>query len=207
MARLRAILIGVPTPDATTPAFAAADAIVERMDRFLKSRFEDAQIVRLGAATRKQDVLDAFATMATALADNTRFVVLFAGHGIAAQEGHELEAWALNGDEFTEDDLAAALVPFRTTDNIVISDCCFGGGMFAGGHHEFPLTSIAAAGADGFVIASIADQLIEEIIAAATGRWTYARLAEQFRTTAFTGRAFEIVTRPPGNMELEILAP
>jgi hypothetical protein len=200
--------------------------------------------MKLGAATTKQDVIEAFETMAVALTEDTRFVVMFAGHGIAAGHGHDFEAWALYGDVFSDVDLAAALAPFWRTDNVVISDCCFGGGMFMPnpppelargsdadlyapigqftrsfatklkdqlhaqlGHHDFPITSISAAGADGFVMASLASQLIEDTITAAMEGWTYARLAAQFQATAFTGRAFEILSRPPDRMELEILAP
>ena len=237
---LRAILIGVPTPGPPTPPFAAATPMVRRMGNFLRPRFNPDSIVSLGPSTTKQDVVNAFAKMANTIRNGDLLVVMFAGHGYEATASNNFEAWALaNGEKFTDKDLATAMLPFAGTDNVVINDCCFGGGMFATntgspppspaliqaklaelstsfatrllnqfvllGQPNFPLTCISAAGAQSFVFASVASELIEDTIGAATDDMSYARLNYLFQNKAFTGRTFQIEARPASNMQLKVI--
>ena len=58
-------------------------------------------------------------------------VIMFGGHGDDGELLHPEEGWVFPDGIFTDTDLAKALVRFRPgVEKVVVSDCCYGGGMF-----------------------------------------------------------------------------
>src|SRR4029079_6365626 len=84
-----------------------------------------------GPRALKKDVCDAFEKVRGLASADDLFIVLFIGHGIPSDHiDHTYEAWALNGKEFSDQDLADALAKLdHGVEVVVISDACYGGGI------------------------------------------------------------------------------
>jgi hypothetical protein len=224
---LRAILIaGADLDDAASSAPGAGDSL-KVMTADLQVRFGagDAVIEPLAMPTRRQ-VMTAFASMRRITRSGDLFVVMFAGHGKGADRVQRSQSWWLRAGELFDDiELANHLRRFRRgVDIVVISDCCYGEGLFRAGQSARRLTRkvfgrnrrrrlrdsamvcISAASEAGEVkLAKLVD-LVRDTVAAAVAGHTYEQLAQAFKAQRTAGRDFHVDARPPGRLCDRVLA-
>jgi hypothetical protein len=217
---VRAILIAgdhIGSPGRPTPG--ATDSL-DIIERDLRSRFRssDVAIARLGARPTKQLVTDAFTAMQAIVRPGELFVVMFAGHGMPPSDARPAHAWSLTGDEaFTDLDLARALLEFPAeVDTVVISNCCYGEGLFAveclAGRRvgpqpwNIPMICISAAGKRNLVELTRMANLARATVGAAAARQSYRQLAASFARTAVAGATFHVDARPISRMDDRVLS-
>lgn len=218
---VRAILIAGDQADSPgTPTPGAIDSL-DILEQHLTARFApgDAKIERLGRRPTKQLVFNIFQSMAKIVKSGELFVVMFAGHGIAASSGQPSQSWSLAaGEAFTDVDLAMALraLPLGV-DTVVLSDCCFGEGMFRVEHlgdrpaeqqsRNSAMVCISAAGEDSLVELTKLANLARQTVAAADARQSYRQLASTFATRAVAGCTFHVDARPAHRLDDLVLNP
>jgi len=215
-------------PGTPTPGAPAALAII---DRDLRTRFAGASIEQLAGAPTRRLVLAAFARLQAVVTPDDLLVVMFAGHGVAAdpRAARPAQAWSLTADEtFTDLDLATALRACPAgVDIVVVCDCCYGEGFFVAGDgaqdvgqqrrdargaawqsvaENSPMVCISAASEAGVVSLAKLAELATEIVRAATAGDSYAELARAFDEHKLTGREFHIDARPAERSGQAVLA-
>jgi hypothetical protein len=217
---VRAILIagdqvgtpGIPTPGATSS--------LDIIEDDLNARFSPGgiEIVRLISRPTKQLVTNAFEAMKLVVSSEELFVVMFAGHGTPANSSQHAQAWFLTEDDvFTDLDLANALLAFPArVDTVVVSDCCYGEGLFRVEDlgdprpelrpRDAPMICISGAGETGLVELSRLANLARQTVAAAAAGQSHRQLAETFAATAVAGRTFHVDARPAGRLDDLVLS-
>jgi hypothetical protein len=218
---LRVILIAgdqVGSPGTPTPG--AIDSL-DIIEQHLTARFAagDARIERLGRRPSRQLVVNAFQSMAKIVKSEDLFVVMFAGHGIAASSVQHAQSWSLtNGEAFTDIDLATALLALPPrVDTVVLSDCCFGEGLFQvervgdlpSGEppRNSPMVCISAAGKDSLVALTKLTNLARQTVAAADAMHSYRQLSDTFAAQAVAGGTFHVDARPAHRLDDLVLNP
>ncbi|MEJ7600939.1 MAG: hypothetical protein WKG01_23740 [Kofleriaceae bacterium] len=133
---LKALLVAVPD-SGWAPGNTIEHAIpsVKRMGAFLESRFSGASVEILddtGVITKTTLLAKLHGLKLT---KDDLFVLVFYGHGIPASPSHPYQAWALTApkEELTDSDLAGFLRQSNCKDNVVVSACCYGRGLFIPG--------------------------------------------------------------------------
>lgn len=217
----RAILIaGDQVGSSGTPTPGALDAL-DLIEQHLTSRFapSDVKIERLVGRPTKQLVANAFQSMTKIVQSGELFVVVFAGHGIAASSGQPSQSWSLAaGETFTDGDLAAALLALPPgVDTVVLSDCCFGEGLFQVEQlgdqppeqqpRNSAMVCISAAGKDNLVELSKLANLARQTVAAADAKQSYRQLASTFASQAVAGCTFHVDARPAHRLDDLVLNP
>jgi hypothetical protein len=217
---VRAVLIAgdqIDSPGLPAPSAARSLDIVETD---LKTRFETAatRIDRLRGPLTKHRVARALEAMSRLVQRDELFVVMFAGHGTPSHGAAREEGWALTADDvFTDHDLATALCPLVAgVDTVVVSNCCFGEGMFRAarvgrplGHRasaQAPMVCISASGAHDLVKLTKLVDLASETVAAATAQRSYRQLAETFAARAVAGCTFHVDARPARRLDDAVLS-
>lgn len=217
----RAILIAgdhVDCPGTPTPGAMNSLDIIER---HLTSRFApgDVKIERIGGGPTRQRVASAFQSMAKILESEELFVVMFAGHGIPACRVEHAQSWSLTaGEAFTDVDLAAALLALPPgVDTVVLSDCCFGEGLFQVEHRgtppsrqrprNSPMVCISAAGKNNLVELAKLANLATQTVAAADAMHSYRQLSSTFAAQAVAGCTFHVDARPAHRLDDLVLSP
>lgn len=217
---VRAILIAGDQVGAPgTPTLGAGDSL-DIIEHDLTSRFSpgDVKIDRLGIRPTNKLVMNSFKAMTKLVKSDELFVVMFAGHGKGASSSAPGQAWSLTGDEvFTDLDLATALLEFpRRVDTVVISNCCYGEGIFrvdALGHRlaehlprNSPMVCVSAAGKNDLVEVAKLVNLASETVAAAVARQSYTQLSINFAAQAVAGCEFHVDARPPSRRSELVLS-
>jgi hypothetical protein len=142
---VRAILIagddlerpGMPSPYATEA--------LKLLENDLRDRFSGGDVIinRPGNASTRTRVLKAFDRMRHIVRGDDLFVVMFAGHG-KADVARDTQSWVLTkGESVSDKDLSEALRKFpRSVDIVVISDCCYGEGLFEANDNRVPVDEL-----------------------------------------------------------------
>lgn len=218
---VRAILIAgeqVGCPGTPTPGAMNALDIIEQ---HLTARFApgNVKIERLGGSPTKQLVANAFHSMTKIVKSEELFVVMFAGHGIAASSVQHAQSWSLTaGEVFTDLDLATALLALPPgVDTAVLSDCCFGEGLFQVEHlgnrpsrqqpRDSPMVCISAAGKNNLVELTKLAHLAKQTVAAADAMHSYRQLSNTFAAQAVAGCTFHVDARPAQRLDDLVLNP
>lgn len=218
---VRAILIAgdqVGCPGTPTPG--AMDSL-DIIEQHLVSRFApgDVKIERLARCPSKQLVVNAFQSMTKIAKCEELFVVMFAGHGAAAGNMQQSQSWSLAaGESFTDVDLAIALGSLRPgVDTVVLSDCCFGEGLFQVEQRgdlpsglrprESPMVCISAAGTNNLVELTKLANLARQTVAAADAMHSYRQLSSTFAAQAVAGGTFHVDARPACRLDDLVLSP
>jgi hypothetical protein len=197
---------GLPTPGATDS--------LDIIEQDIKSRFSagGTRIERLVGRPTKQLVMDAFDKLRAIAKSDELLVVMFAGHGRPETASQRAQAWSLTGDEvFTDRDLATTLLRFPARlDTVVISNCCYGEGLFrvenrgrrrhGRAPQNPPMVCISGAGTNGLVELTRLTNLARELVAAAGARQSYRQLSETFAATAAAGQTFHVDARPASRL-------
>lgn len=218
---VRAILIAGDQIDCPgTPTPGALDSL-NIIEQHLVSRFApgDVKIERLGRRPSRQLVVDAFQSMAKIAKTEEMLVVMFAGHGAAAGGMQHSPSWLLTVDEaFTSVDLAMALDALPPgVDTVVLSDCCFGEGLFDVTDlgklpsrlqpRNSPMVCISAAGRNHLVELAKLANLATQTVAAADAMHSYRQLARTFAARAVAGCTFHVDARPAHRLDDLVLSP
>jgi hypothetical protein len=133
---VRALLVAAADRPARSPAPYFVDG-VETIERFLRERAFAAHHldVRVKGTVKPSVSRSQFKSALAGLVDTAQpddlAVIMFGGHGDDGELLHPQEGWVFPDGVFTDTDLAKALVRFRPgVEKVVVSDCCYGGGMF-----------------------------------------------------------------------------
>lgn len=217
---VRAILIAgdqVGAPGTPTPG---ASASLDVIEHDLRSRFRssDVAIARLDPRPTRLCVAAAFDRLKPIIRTGELFVVMFAGHGQPPDEVQPAHAWSLTrGESFTDIDLARALLQLPAgVDTVVISNCCYGEGLFATEclarrrlgpvSRGASMVCISAAGKRNLVELSRLVNLARATVSAAAARRSYRELAASFARTAVAGATFHVDARPIDRLDDLVLS-
>jgi hypothetical protein len=127
-------------PNAAAPAFKTLPVLkyAENSARLLASLFKAPAPRLLGAAATKGAVADALGALAAQSAGQT-VLVTFSGHGLQLTDepgiatGSVIDGWCLYDQPLRDDAILAALERFDPTCTVLlVSDCCYGGGIVDG---------------------------------------------------------------------------
>lgn len=218
---VRAILIAgdqVGYPGTPTPGAIDSLDIIEHhfTNRFAAS---NAKIERLAGRPTRQLVVNVLQSMTEITKSGELFVVMFAGHGTASSGAQPSQSWSLTaGEAFTDIDLAIALGSLRPgVDTVVLSDCCFGEGLFQVEHRgdlpsrlrprNHPMVCISAAGTDNLVELTKLANLARQTVAAADAKHSYRQLSSTFAAQAVAGGTFHVDARPAWRLDDLVLSP
>jgi hypothetical protein len=133
---VRALLVAAANRPVEAPSPYFVDG-VETVEDFLRERdFGATHLdVRVKGTVKPSVSRSEFKSALRGLVDTAQpddlVVIMFGGHGDDGELLHPEEGWVFPDGVFTDTDLAKALVRFRPgIEKVVISDCCYGSGMF-----------------------------------------------------------------------------